>query len=167
MTKNLKTFLTTGPRYIVGLVILALIIGCGSGSKESEKAAKEDENTMYEGREPLFYTEANPGKWHNQKTGHVPVVEFKRKDNVAFLSAKVPLEQQYNHYIEALVLLNYKREEVAKISYRRGSAGFAQAEFFLGSGKISQTWYVVAKCNKHDMWEKKLILDSSQFESSK
>lgn len=154
--------LAAGLFVFTGFVLLA--VSC-SGAKESEKVDKgSEENTMFTGKDPMFFTESNPGKWEDKTIEHLPELRFVKRDKAKLLQVRMNMQQESNHYIEALVLLDYQRNEKEKINFERGPGGFAQAEFFLGVGKIAPTWHVVAKCNKHDMWQKSITLDSSQYE---
>lgn len=119
---------------------------------------------MYGGKEPMYFTASNPGKWTGKDYEHIPVVQFYTKGKNKFLSVKMNLKQDTRHYIESILLLDKDHQEITSVPFERTATGKMHTDFYLGNERISSRYYVVAKCNKHDMWEQIVVLDETQTE---
>ncbi|MFC1668826.1 desulfoferrodoxin family protein [Spirochaetota bacterium] len=103
-----------------------------------------------------FYNARNPGKWKNNSYEHIPQVTVKTDKINKIINVTVPLEGRMSpiHYIEVIVLLDHNRKELQKKTFPSGNKK-AEAVFKLPKN-YSSFVYVVAKCNLHDMWEKRV-----------
>lgn len=102
-----------------------------------------------------FYSAAEPGKWVPFAADHEPeclVAEEKGTRRIE-VSVRFTRRRDPAHYVEAILLLNANRKELAKKSFKRGERAEAMLEI---PGDAKYPLYVVSKCNRHGMWEKKI-----------
>ena len=159
-------------RRFPGLLAAALfpfLLSCTNNEEGIEKVEGDrvfipdsEHYKMYEGANPKYFTTANPGKWEGKQYEHLPRVQFYKKNQNKFLSVKVNLKQSRIHHIETILLLNHLHEEIQSVPFEIDYEGYPQTDFYLGSGEIDSRYFVVAKCNKHDMWEQIVILSDEE-----
>ncbi len=152
-----------------GLLFLVMFSGCiqndgGIERVEGDRVIAPDSDyyKMYGGDNPKFFTSDNPGKWKGREYEHLPVINFSEKNGNKFIKVSMNLEQRPDHYTEVIILLDQNHQEIAAVPFDIYLKGKPQTDFFLGKGEISTKFYVVAKCNKHDMWEVPVILTLEQ-----
>ena len=103
-----------------------------------------------------FYSAVDPGKWAPFAGDHEPECRVVTGEGGGKrIEAKVRFTRRRDpgHYVEAILLLDADRNEVAKKSFNRGERAEALLEVPPGA---RYPLYVVAKCNRHGMWEKKI-----------
>ncbi len=97
---------------------------------------------------PKYHTESEPGQWIMEIDTHVPIVSYEGDDAIV---VRVPIKPSMTpkHYIEAIVLLDGRREIASKkfsFTFEEPRARFVLPDPSRGN------YRVVAKCNLHDMW---------------
>jgi len=100
--------------------------------------------------EPKFYSADNPGKWKEQQATHTAQITEDGGDNERQIHVSIPMAPNPGHYIEVILLTDDKHKELAKKVLARSEQPVA--DFTLPKGNNSR-FYVVIKCNLHDMWE--------------
>jgi desulfoferrodoxin (superoxide reductase-like protein) len=132
----------------VVLACVLLLICCKDmnapfGNKDSDKILK-------------FYSAEEPGRWYAQAADHDVKLNFiednKGKKGVE-VSVPFTSEMSEQHYVEVIFLSDEKGNELAKTNFKRGEK--ARTLFELPAG-AKYPLYVVAKCNMHEMWRKKI-----------
>ena len=122
--------------------------------KEMDDSRSESEMTPLD--RITFYSSSNPGKWKDLPDDHTPVYTVTVEKDQKVITVVVPFNGTTSpiHYIETIILLDHNRKELQKVTFPRGNRT-ASAVFKLPKDYVSFV-YVVAKCNLHDMWEKKV-----------
>ncbi len=135
--------------FIMGGVFLAaalLSLSCADSGGEAPGVVNDRK----------FYSAAQPGKWAPQVADHEPQCRMFSDDRGGKrieVSVRFGRRGDPRHYVEAILLLDADRKELAKKSFKRGE----RAEVILViPGGAAFPLYVVSKCNKHDMWERKI-----------
>jgi desulfoferrodoxin (superoxide reductase-like protein) len=115
-----------------------LSLGCGNPPKGDGPAAPP----------PKYHTQDNSGAWMSKKAEHD--VRIKRLSS-GKIEVTIPLQPTMHppHYIEVIALQDDKENEIVahgfKPSYIPATATFELPD-------TTRQYYVVAKCNMHDMW---------------
>jgi len=123
-------------KYFFSAVFLILIFMAQSCNKSEQ--------------EPKFYSADNPGVWKDHKATHTAQITLNGEDDERQIHVSVPLTPNPGHYIEAILLTDEQHRELAKKLLSRSDA--PAADLPVPRGKYSK-FYVVIKCNLHDMWE--------------
>jgi desulfoferrodoxin (superoxide reductase-like protein) len=127
---------------IIIIIIWAFLVFYGCG----------DEGTKKDGKivPPKFHSHDDEGYWMGKADSHMPVITFLNSDKTEF-EATVPLQPTLSprHYIEVIVLVKGKKQ-VDAVKYKP-SFKKAKAKFKIKDQSTKDYW-VVAKCNLHDMW---------------
>jgi desulfoferrodoxin (superoxide reductase-like protein) len=120
--------------------------------------ACRDQTGKTEPQVQRYYSTDAPGMWEGQEDAHMPKIEFKEGEKRKF-TVTVPLKATLDplHKIEAIVFLavdGKKETEIAAVRFTEAlPAATAEFEFppaeFTPRGTV---FYVIAKCNLHDMW---------------
>jgi len=103
-----------------------------------------------------YFSADEPGKWPDQAVDHdikvSIIVDGKGKKGI---EVSVPFTSAMNeqHYVEAMALTDEKGKQLAAVRFKRGEKANT---IFPVTDKIRFPVYVVAKCNMHDMWRKKV-----------
>lgn len=126
--------------------MLSFTAGCGDPKDKTEPKMQR------------FYSKEEPGMWDGQADTHVPKIEFKPGEKRKF-TVTVPLVGTANppHRIEAIFLLavnGTKETEIAATRFNElVSSPTADFELPEADDKNRDTqYYIIAKCNVHDMW---------------
>jgi desulfoferrodoxin (superoxide reductase-like protein) len=103
-----------------------------------------------------YFSVDEPGKWADQAADHdlkVSIIEdAKGKKGIeVFVPFKSGMNEQ--HYVEAMALTDEKGKQLAAVRFKRGEKA---GTIFPITDKMAFPVYVVAKCNMHDMWRKKV-----------
>jgi desulfoferrodoxin (superoxide reductase-like protein) len=98
----------------------------------------------------------NRGKWADLPTEHVPTVNvIKGKKNIS-ITVLPPFSGTPGHYIESIILTDYALKEIQKSTFPRGST--ATNTIFNLPWNSKGEFYVILKCNQHDMWYHKIVI---------
>jgi desulfoferrodoxin (superoxide reductase-like protein) len=122
---------------------VAMLVSCSPGSE-----------TGTEQKGVVFYSAAKPGPWESQAADHETEITVTRAKDYKTINVNVPFAKnnEKNHYVEAIVILDLERKELKKMSFEKGK-GSKNVKFDFPAS-FNTPVYVVMKCNKHDMWEK-------------
>lgn len=106
-----------------------------------------------------FHTIEKKGKWDKQSKDHVPQYTINIDGDNWLIKVNVPFRGTLNplHYVEVIVLADKNHRQIQKASFVRGEK-IPSAVFRLPRDNRSYV-YIISKCNLHDMWEKKVILE--------
>jgi len=128
----------------IGTFLAVSLLSCTS---ENDTGAEK------KGGVEFFYID-KPGPWVDQALDHDPEITITRVDDRKILNVHIPFARQTNrkHYVEAILVLDMKRNELKKKSMEAGR-GLVGAQFDFPDNYQTPV-YVVMKCNLHDMWEK-------------
>jgi desulfoferrodoxin (superoxide reductase-like protein) len=101
-----------------------------------------------------FYSAANPGPWASEAADHDVSITITRVNDSKVINVQVPFakNRERKHYVEAILLLDAKKNELQKRSFERGF-GEEGARFEVPDS-FNEPVFVVVKCNLHDMWER-------------
>lgn len=112
---------------------------CGENSQNYEKVRPIA---------PKYHTQTNPGAWEKKAKEHEIRIRYKTNYSI---EVTVPLESTMRppHYIEVIALHDDNEKEIAVKKFKPSYTG-AIAEFEIPN--TGKQYYVVAKCNLHDMW---------------
>lgn len=103
-----------------------------------------------------FYSADEPGRWEPQAVDHdvkVSIIEDAKGKKGIEVSVPFTKAMSQEHYVEMFLLLDEKDRELAKVRFKRGEKAVT---IFPVTDKVKFPVYVVAKCNMHDMWRKKV-----------
>lgn len=132
-------------RLLLTVPLFAIAIGCGDKPKTDPKMQR-------------FYSKEEPGMWEGQADTHVPIIEFKKGEKRKF-TVTVPLvgTETPVHRIEAIFLMEINGMQEKEVSAKRFDqvvlSASADFEFPEPDEKNKNAfYYIVAKCNLHDMW---------------
>jgi len=106
-----------------------------------------------------YYSADEPGKWEPQAADHdvkVTIIEDAKGKKGIEVSVPFASEMNEQHYVEGIALLDEKNKQLAAVRFKRGEKAVT---IFPVTDKIRLPVYVVAKCNMHDMWRKKVTGD--------
>lgn len=119
------------------LAVFALYFNCG----ETEHADI-----------PKYHTEDESGIWTVQAENHVPVIKWLNSNTI---EVRVGFNPTVNprHYIETIVLMKGKRTQVDARKFEP-SQSIPVAEFSIPN--VDDDYWVIVKCNLHDMWKAKV-----------
>ena len=98
-----------------------------------------------------YHSAENTGQWDEKAEKHIPIIRFIDKDR-STIEVYVTLKpkKRPKHYIEFIALMDGKKEiEIKRFNF---SSSPAKAVFKLPDPNKRNYW-VVAKCNLHDMWK--------------
>lgn len=107
-------------------------------------------------KDQKFYSAAEPGKWAPFAADHEPQCDFVpdgKGGRVLEVSVPFTRRRDTRHYVETIALFDARRREIAKKTFNRGER--AEASFRVPADALFPL-YVVSRCNRHDMWEKKI-----------
>jgi desulfoferrodoxin (superoxide reductase-like protein) len=103
-----------------------------------------------------YYSADEPGRWQAQAVDHdikVSIIEDAKGKKGIEVSVPFTSEMSEQHYVEGIALLDEKEKQLASVRFNRGEKAMT---IFPVTDKIKFPVYVVAKCNMHDMWRKKV-----------
>jgi desulfoferrodoxin (superoxide reductase-like protein) len=103
-----------------------------------------------------FYSAEDPGRWEPLAKAHdVKVAIIEDAKGVRAIEASVPFTRHADerHYVQVLAVLDESLHEVASVKFKPGEWAHA---IFPMTGPVRLPVWVVAKCNMHDMWRKKV-----------
>lgn len=108
------------------------------------------ESNQAQNTEPKYYTPKNEGRWDLKSDTHTPIVKFlNKKGNIIKITVPFIPQKSPRHYIEMIALMQGKKQiAIKKINF---SLSKAIVKFELPDPDRNDYW-VVAKCNQHDMW---------------
>lgn len=97
---------------------------------------------------PKYHTQGNSGAWESKKAEHEIRI---RRISQGKIEVTIPLQStmQPPHYIEVIALQDDKEKEIAAQNFKPSYIP-ATATFELPDS--TRQYYVIAKCNMHDMW---------------
>jgi len=103
---------------------------------------------------PKFHSVEDEGYWKGKSDTHVPKI-ISISSNKDEIEVTVPLQPTLSprHYIEVIVLVKGKKQVSAKKF--KPSFKKATAKFKINDSSPDDYW-IVAKCNLHDMWRVKI-----------
>jgi desulfoferrodoxin (superoxide reductase-like protein) len=130
------------------LVIILLSFSCNDSGSELDKA--------YKTKVQKYYSAESPGRWSAQAKDHdldISLIEDAKGKRAIEVSVPFTNLMSRDHYIESIELLDDKDRLIASKKFERGEHGSALFEI---SDRVRFPVYVVAKCNMHDMWRKKV-----------
>ena len=141
--------------FLLSISVSLPLFHCGS-DKEGEKIPQKAQVPPHEEILQEYFTKANPGKWHDLPQDHAPNVNiFRDKKNINIVVTP-PFEGNPTHYIEPILLTDYQVKELQKKSFPKGST--ATNTIFKLPLETKGEFYVILKCNQHDMWYEKIRL---------
>ncbi len=122
-------------------------LACGGGNKD-----KADPKVL------RFYTKDDPGMWDGKEDEHTPKITYKEGEPRKF-KVTVPLvgTERPIHRIEAIILYaanGTKETEISSVKFNQVVV-VAAGDFELPERtekNKNDIYFVVAKCNLHDMW---------------
>lgn len=103
-----------------------------------------------------YYSADEPGLWVAQAVDHdvkVSIIEDAKGQKGIEVFVPFTMAMNQEHYVEMFLLLDDKDREIAKKRFKRGEKAMT---IFPITDKTRFPVYVVAKCNMHDMWRKKV-----------
>jgi desulfoferrodoxin (superoxide reductase-like protein) len=109
-----------------------------------------------QGKIQKFYSSDEPGRWEAQAADHdiqASIIEDAKGKRGIEVFVPFTKERNEQHYVEAIVLLDEKNNQLAKKTFKRGER--AETIFEI-TDNIKFPVYVVSKCNMHEMWRKKI-----------
>ena len=119
----------------------------------TDSGGLDDEDRM---KAQKYFSADEPGSWEPQAVDHdvkVSIIEDAKGKKGIEVSVPFTSEMSEQHYVEAIALLDEKNKQLAAVKFKRGEKA---TTIFPISDKIRFPVYVVAKCNMHDMWRKKV-----------
>lgn len=131
--------------------ILMIILGGYACGGQNTNDQGKGENAA----EQKFFSKDNPGIWKDYKDDHDIKVTVKKEKYRKIIQVNVPMKVTPEHYIEVIVLQDYKGKELESKSYKRGETPVA--EFFVPA-EFKEPVTIIGKCNLHDMWQTKVNL---------
>jgi desulfoferrodoxin (superoxide reductase-like protein) len=103
---------------------------------------------------PKFHTFENEGYWKNKADDHLPIITFtsRTRDIINVHVPMVPTKKP-RHYIEVICLMQGEKQ----IDSKKFEFSFDEprAQFKLPD-PASRDYWVLIKCNLHDMWKGEL-----------
>ncbi len=130
--------------FIVFSLFGALFVanGCSSGSESGNQNKIE---------EIKFHTQSQEGRWKGKAEDHTPVIKKLTEET---FEVTVPLKKEGNqrHYIEVIVFMEGKRIQLAEKKFTPLDQNFRAVFSYPKNPKPNTDYYVVAKCNLHQMW---------------
>lgn len=131
------------------VLLILFLPQCGEMSNNEGVDEGDISNNL--SKEPKYYTSGNEGRWESQADSHTPIITFNNNDKntievcIPFLPRKNP-----RHFIEVIALMQGEKQIASKkIPF---SLSRAKATFTLPDPDRADYW-IVAKCNLHDMWK--------------
>jgi desulfoferrodoxin (superoxide reductase-like protein) len=103
-----------------------------------------------------YFSADDPGKWADQAVDHeikVGIIEDAKGKKGIEVSVPFTSGMNEQHYVEAMALTDEKGKQLDAVRFKRGEKANT---IFPVTGKVKFPVYVVAKCNMHDMWRKKV-----------
>ncbi len=145
-------------RIIISIVcafsfMLFFITGCSSDEQEQEKAITRITNEEILQK---FNTKSEPGRWKNLNQSHIPIYSINKTKKETRITESSPFENTTDHYVEIMVLLDTGFKELKKQSFTRHEIN-PSAQFVLPPDTKGE-FYLVLKCNLHDMWLEHIII---------
>lgn len=135
-------------RYILLIILLGVYACGGQGGQNQEKGSNTDP-------EQKFFSKDNSGIWKDYREDHDIQVKVVKEKYRKVLQVSIPLKVTPEHYIEVILLQDYKGKELEAKSFKRGQS--PTAEFSVPAG-FQESVTIISKCNLHDMWVKKVNL---------
>lgn len=98
--------------------------------------------------EPKYHTQTNPGSWEKKAKEHEIQIRYKTNHSI---EVKIPLASTLRppHYIEVIALHDDNEKEIA---VKKFSPSYVEASAVFEIPNTDEQYYIVAKCNLHDMW---------------
>lgn len=129
------------------IILLSSVVLYSSGCLDFETGKNSIESIT---DNPKYYTANDNHRWKDLSKDHLPEIKFVNEEKTK-IRVKVPLRPVQNppHYIEAIALM--KDEKQVDIKRFRFTFKEAEAEFVLPDKKAR--YWILVKCNKHDMWK--------------
>ena len=135
---------------IIMILIFSLVILIAFHACKIEDTAIDSGKVV----SPKYHTSSNEGKWKDKSDTHVPLIKFISRDTI---EVTVPLKptRKPRHFIEVIALMQGKRTQVA---VKKFTFSFNQAKaVFRLPDPDSKDYWILSKCNVHDMWKKNII----------
>jgi len=134
---------------IITVSCLLLIISCGSDDARTKRPEI-----------PKYHTTEEVGVWDNEVDTHVPKIT-----NIGSRKIEVRVNFAPNidppHYIEAIVLMKGLNTQIEAKRFTPSSS-WPIAVFTIPT--VEDDYWVVAKCNLHDMWRTDVALSDIRGE---
>ncbi len=146
--------------FLISIMIFTMNLSCGwfSSDEESRDITPLTEY-LEEKRDYTYFSDQTPGKWKDQANDHMPQYAVTKSKDKKYLlvDVNVPFKGTItpSHYIECIILTDHNGKEMQKISFNKGTTAF-YAQFKLPSN-YKAYFYIIAKCNLHDMWRVKVF----------
>jgi desulfoferrodoxin (superoxide reductase-like protein) len=148
-------------RLMIASCVLSLLTpGCGKGDSGSvdtggttitKSGAVIISDPALMPPEQKYNTASNPHGWEKQRGDHTPFGAVSEAGDTFFrLEASVPFEGDGPHYVEHIILINHRHQEIKKQDFKRGNRT-AHAIFEVKRNPEDR-YYVIAKCSMHDTW---------------
>jgi len=137
-------------------VVFFGVNSCGSQGGDSKQKANP-QVTAHEAKLSQYFSANKPGKWKDLLDEHSPTVNIIKKSKTIRLVVSPPFAGKPEHYIELIVLSDYALNEIDKVSFPRGVT--PKSTSFSLPPKSKGEYYIIQKCNLHDMWYKKVLIN--------
>lgn len=141
--------------FIIQLGLLApFLLFCTDDASES--IVIPDQAKPQVKKSPKYHTPDNEGLWPGKSKTHIPKLQFIGAEKER-IKVTVPLKPTYSprHYIEVIVLMQGGRKQIAVKSFKLDLKE-PEATFKLPDPSRND-YYVIVKCNLHDMWRTKVV----------
>jgi len=150
--------------------ILILLIGCiflptcSQNGKERKVAPSEGlPKSKIDIKRESLHSYKKPGKWKNYKYDHTPMIKKTIKTNQLTqkkyyeILVSIAFTTKKTHYVEKIFLTNFRIKELQSQSFKRDEI---PETIFNLPANAKGLYYIVIKCNLHDMWQTSMVLDS-------
>jgi len=136
-----------------GVFLLSIFEGCSSDDDAKAKL----QIPPHEAKLQSYYSASNRGKWSDLDLEHDPAVNVSKTPKQVNISVTAPFTSRPDHYTEMILLTDYSLKEIEKHSYKKTDQEQIKTTFSLPKGAHGE-YYVMLKCNLHDMWYKKIVI---------
>ncbi|MES0489415.1 MAG: desulfoferrodoxin family protein [Leptospirales bacterium] len=145
--------------FCIFITILSLTVNACKSDNRDTTENKQKANVqipVHEEKLSQYFSENNKGKWKDLSDGHTPTVNITKGTKSISIVVQPPFVSKPEHYIELIMLTDYALQEIDKISFKRGAT--TKKNSFTLPTKSKGEYYIIQKCNLHDMWYKKILI---------
>jgi len=147
------------PVLLLGLSVGAFAIIKGCSSKDTDPQKKQKLQIVAHEEKLLdYYSENKPGKWSDLDDKHSPEVKISKNSQEITVNVSSSFTSKTDHYVEVILLTDYSLKELQKKDFSKVDQKQAKAVFKLPVSSKGE-YYVLLKCNLHDTWYKKILIN--------